>query len=80
MYGFKLSILYSLNFLSSFKLIVPLEAASNFVMAARLELFITSTMVRLARGDDDDDEVPLGLADDDDENELDTLVVFVEVA
>lgn len=47
---------------------VPLDAANNFVMAARLELFITSTMVRLASGalDGDDDE-------DEDEKELETV-------
>lgn len=48
---------------------VPLEAASNFVMAAKLELFMTSTMVKLANGV----ELLASVDNDDDENELETF-------
>lgn len=40
----------SLENLLNFRLMVPLEADKSFVMAARLELFITSTMVKLVSG------------------------------
>lgn len=48
---------------------VPLEAAKSLLMAAKLELFITSTIVKLLNG--------LGpfAVEDDEENELETLVV-----
>lgn len=62
--------LYSLYCLSNFKLMVPLVAASNFVMDARLELFITSTMVRPATGED--------VAEDDDEKVLEMPLISGE--
>lgn len=71
--------LNSLLNLSNFKLIVPLEAANNFVMAIKLELFITSTMVRFASGvevlsellfaKDDEKELEVEVDDDDDDAE-----------
>lgn len=79
MYGFKLSILYSLNCLLSFKLIVPPDAANNFVMAAKLELFVASTMVKPASGFEVVPEVDCWLLsdddDDDDENVLETTTL-----
>lgn len=42
--------LYSLKRLSSFRLIVPVEAANNFVMDAKLVLSATSTIVKPDNG------------------------------
>lgn len=47
---------------------VPLEAAKSLLMAAKLELFITSTIVRLLNGLEP-------FVDEDEENELEMLVV-----
>lgn len=53
---------------------VPLEAAKSLLMAAKLELFITSTIVKLLNG-----RGPFAVEDEDDEeNELETLVVGLE--
>lgn len=52
-------------------LIVPLDAANNFVMAARLELFITSTVVKPANGV----ELACAVGEVEDENELETPLI-----
>jgi len=56
--------LNSLLCLANFKLIVPVEAARSFVMAAKLELLAASTMVRPANG------VELAASEAEEEREL----------
>ena len=66
--------------LLSFKLIVPLEAASNLLMAAKLELSATSTMVSPSNGPVAELPPATEPAEDDDENELEVALIGAAVA